>query len=104
MLPQVVQQVDAGTPFIPRELLATEPSKEKLDSWSVRIRDAHRTGAESTPDNYMDVSDFQPSSLSIIHFHNFPALFDLLLRVSGPEGGPFPSHPCRWSPCIFLPI
>lgn len=65
-MPQVLQQLDAGTPFIPKELLATEPSKEKLDSWSAQIRDVHRTGSESTQDNYMDVSVVQLGAYIII--------------------------------------
>lgn len=55
MVPEVVQQVDTGVPFIPRELLATDPGKDKLEAWGAKLRDAHRTGTEATPDNYMDV-------------------------------------------------
>ncbi|EDW81345.2 uncharacterized protein Dwil_GK11075 [Drosophila willistoni] len=55
MSPQVVQQVETGTPFIPRELLATNPSSEKKAEWSRRIRDAHRTSEVATVDNYMEL-------------------------------------------------
>lgn len=65
-MPQVAQQVDAGIPFIPRELLATEPSKDKLDSWGAKIRDAIRTGTVATTDNYMDVRASIKYSLMIL--------------------------------------
>lgn len=80
LMPQVLQQLDAGTPFIPKELLATEPSKEKLDSWSAQIRDVHRTGSESTPDNYMD--------LCSIYYFVFPALRVVHSRHAYAAGAP----------------
>lgn len=55
-MPQVVQQVDSGTPFVPRELAAI--NSEKVSSWGQKIRSAHLTGEKATPDNYMDVSCF----------------------------------------------
>lgn len=54
MMPQVVQQLDEGTPFVPREL--AELDSEKISNWALKIRSAHVTGKKATPDNYMDVS------------------------------------------------
>ncbi|KAH8264000.1 hypothetical protein KR038_000471, partial [Drosophila bunnanda] len=80
LMPQVAQQVDAGTPFIPKELLATEPSKEKLEAWGAKLRDAIRTGTEATTDNYMD--------LCSIHYFVFPALRVIRSRHAHAAGAP----------------
>lgn len=53
-MPQVVQQLDDPTPFVPREL--AEVNKENIDNWAKKIRNAHVTGEKATADNYMDVS------------------------------------------------
>lgn len=53
-MPQVVQQVESGTAFVPRELSAI--NRDKVSSWGQKIRSAHLTGEKATPDNYMDVS------------------------------------------------
>jgi len=54
LMPQVVQQLDSPTPFVPREL--ADVNKEKIANWAEKIRSAHVTGEKASADNYMDVS------------------------------------------------
>jgi len=53
-MPQLTQKLDAGTSFVPRELI--EVNKENISSWAERIRNVHITGEKATTDNFMDVS------------------------------------------------
>lgn len=52
-MPQIVQTLDAGVPYIPSEL--AETNSEKIPTWASIIRSAHVTGEKATVDNYLDV-------------------------------------------------
>ncbi|XP_068158131.1 uncharacterized protein alpha-Est7 [Drosophila tropicalis] len=80
MAPQVTHKVDVGSPLIPQELLATDPSSDKKDEWSRRIRDTHRTGEVATADNYMDYC-------SLFYFV-FPAIRVIKSRQAYAAGAP----------------
>lgn len=51
--PQAVQTLDAGTKFVPPELIAADSTK--VPNWALKIRNIHVTGEKATPDDYMDV-------------------------------------------------
>lgn len=52
-MPQIVQTLDAGVPYIPSEL--AETNSEKIPTWGAIIRSAHVTGEKATVDNYLNV-------------------------------------------------
>ncbi|XP_023175791.1 esterase B1 [Drosophila hydei] len=78
LMPQVVQQVESGTAFVPRELSAI--NRDKVSSWGQKIRSAHLTGEKATPDNYMD--------LCSIFYFVFPALRVVRSRHAYAAGSP----------------
>ncbi|XP_062123471.1 esterase B1-like [Drosophila sulfurigaster albostrigata] len=77
-IPQMTMQLDAGAPFVPKEL--AEVSQEKMGEWAEKIRKAHVTSEKATPDNYMDL-------LSMYHFI-FPALRVVRSRHAHGAGSP----------------
>lgn len=78
LMPQLTQKLDAGTSFVPRELI--EVNKENISSWAERIRNAHITGEKATTDNFMDLC-------SMFHFI-FPALRVVRSRHAHAAGSP----------------
>ncbi|XP_062123463.1 esterase B1-like [Drosophila sulfurigaster albostrigata] len=78
LMPQAIQQLDAGTPFVPKELAAV--SKEKISNWAEKIRNTHVTGEKATPDNYMD--------LCSMYYFIFPALRVVRSRHAYGAGSP----------------
>ncbi|ALC45325.1 alpha-Est7 [Drosophila busckii] len=77
--PQVVQQLDAATPFIPSELRSVAKG-EDLEKWAQLIRKAHVSGERATSNNYMD--------LCTMAYFIFPALRVLRSRHAHAAGSP----------------
>ncbi|EDV93366.1 GH19269 [Drosophila grimshawi] len=77
-MPQVVQQLDTGTVFVPREL--AEINSEKVEGWGKMIRSAHVTDDKATPDNYLDLC-------TMVYF-GFPALRVVRSRLAYAAGSP----------------